>query len=118
MLKNYCTLLYVRGHSNEETIMTHAVTKSAFALLASLMLASTAFAGGSSETSDHFNALDANQDGAISVEEGQKDPTLSESWAEADTNQDNSIDPTEFSAFESMLGEQMSSSPEGSTEQN
>jgi len=96
--------------------MTHGVIKSAFALLASLMLASAALAAGTTESSEHFNALDANQDGAISVEEGQKDPTLSESWAEADTNKDNSIDPVEFSAFESMLGEEMSSSEGGGAE--
>lgn len=45
-----------------------------------------------------FEALDANQDGRISVSEARKDKTLSVRFASADVNQDGYLDKKEFDA--------------------
>jgi len=90
--------------------MTQRVMNGMLGLLASLLLAGTAWAA---DTSEQFNALDTNQDGVLSVEEAQQDATLNEVWADVDTDQNGSIDPVEFSAFEAMSQEEM---PAESTE--
>lgn len=52
-------------------------------------------------TPDRFASLDENNDGQISREEATRgDPSLSEGWDEYDQNRDESIDRSEFSAFE------------------
>jgi hypothetical protein len=52
-----------------------------------------------------FNALDANQDGYVSDEEAKNTPELVERWLEIDTNRDNRLDESEFSALEAVQPE-------------
>lgn len=50
-------------------------------------------------SSDLFNRLDANRDGAISREEAQAESSLSGSWNEYDQNGDQKLDQSEFAAY-------------------
>ncbi len=55
--------------------------------------------GTAAETSG-FGSLDANQDGYVSKDEATVDQGISENWERVDTNGDNRLDQSEFSAFE------------------
>jgi hypothetical protein len=57
-------------------------------------------AGAPDITEETFVTIDANGDGMISVEEAQGSSTLKDGISSADTNQDGSLDVSEFSAFE------------------
>jgi Ca2+-binding EF-hand superfamily protein len=61
------------------------------------------FAGGAvASESEQFTKLDANGDGAISMEEAAVDNKLTEAWSAIDANQDGKVESAEFSAFEEM----------------
>ncbi|QBQ55688.1 EF-hand domain-containing protein [Nitrosococcus wardiae] len=92
----------------------------------SLMLANTAFSAGqqtqqrgmeegqgSTQQSKSFSELDQNQDGSISEEEAENWHTLGSKFDEADRNSDQTIDRSEFSAFERMEGEKSMHPQEG-----
>ena len=72
----------------------HLIISTAF------VAASTFALGALAGETDHFTALDANGDGAISTEEAAASPMLQEGWAKADANQDGKLERAEFSAFE------------------
>lgn len=60
---------------------------------------------GQSTESQMFRSLDQNQDGTISKQEAQKDQQLSKNWSQYDTNKDDKIERSEFSAFEAQMKE-------------
>jgi hypothetical protein len=68
--------------------------------LASLLLASAAFAA--EGTSERFQKLDLDGDGRISSTEASRDPQLSAQWDQIEKKDDNYMDRSEFSAFETM----------------
>lgn len=47
-----------------------------------------------------YTALDADQDGVISVQESEANSALGEKFTEVDVNQDGQIDKAEFAQFE------------------
>jgi Ca2+-binding EF-hand superfamily protein len=55
--------------------------------------------------SQMFKTLDQDQNGTISKEEAQKQQQLSQNWSQYDTNHDDQIDTSEFSAFEAQMKE-------------
>ena len=77
-----------------------SITFKSLSFLASLLMASTAFAAG--DTSERFKQLDVDGDGRISAAETNRDPQLSAVWDQIEKKEDGYIDRSEFSAFESM----------------
>lgn len=51
-----------------------------------------------------YQSLDANNDGAVTKQEGSNLPILIEKWEELDANADGSLDEAEFAKFE-MIAE-------------
>jgi hypothetical protein len=72
--------------------------------LASLFLATAAFAAGDS-SDERFKQLDVDGDGRISAAEASRDPALSTSWDQIEKKEDGYLDRSEFSAFEEQTGE-------------
>lgn len=77
-----------------------SITFKSLTFLASLLMASAAFAEG--DTSERFKLLDVDGDGRISAAEANRDPQLSTVWDQIEKKEDGYIDRSEFSAFESM----------------
>ena len=67
-------------------------------LVASLMLASGALAG--ERAMSGFEALDADKDGQLTAKEASAHQGLTKNWKTVDTDASGTIDPAEFSAFE------------------
>jgi len=67
------------------------------AFVATSAFATSTIAG---EASERFTQLDANGDGAISLEEAAGDPKIANDWATIDANQDGRVESAEFSAYE------------------
>ena len=63
-----------------------------------------------------FSALDSNNDGYLSKDEAQSDPSLKDQWAAIDSNGDGHIDKSEFSAFETQGSAKMPESRSGKTQ--
>jgi len=70
-------------------------------MVGGLMLGTTSFAEGTVD----FATLDVDQNGSLSAEEAAGDPELSARWSEVDSDKSDSIEQSEFSAFESLRGE-------------
>lgn len=81
----------------------HNTMPKALTLLASLLLASTAFAA--EGTSERFQKLDQDGDGRISATEASHDPELSSAWDRIEKKEEGYLDRSEFSAFETMSEE-------------
>ncbi len=77
-----------------------AIHRILFASLA-LALAGAAQAGPQGPMAD-FNALDADRDGHISLQEAEGHRGLAEQWQTLDANRNDQLEPEEFSAFEPL----------------
>lgn len=65
-------------------------------------LTASSFAG---DASERFSQLDADGDGAISLEEATVDPNVADAWGSIDANQDGKLESAEFSAYEEQSKE-------------
>ena len=77
-----------------------SITTKSLTFLASLLLASAAFAA--EDTSERFQQLDLDGDGRISSTEASRDAELSTVWDQIEKKEDGYLDRSEFSAFETM----------------
>lgn len=63
------------------------------------------------ETQPGFQNLDADANGYLSPQEAASNADISKRWNDLDTNKDNMLDKTEFSAFEIDTGGSMNQTP-------
>jgi hypothetical protein len=86
----------------KDTLKIQAIAGAVALTLASGVSVGGEMMGGSTGNmkTPSFSELDANSDGQISQDEAAGSQALQQHWQSADTNGDQKIDRTEFSAFE------------------
>ncbi|HEY9198385.1 MAG TPA: calmodulin [Gammaproteobacteria bacterium] len=67
------------------------------------------------ETQPGFQSLDADANGYLSQQEAASNADVAKRWTDLDTNKDNMLDKSEFSAFEIDTGGDMNQAPAQST---
>ena len=75
-----------------------------YLLITSVLVFPFSVGAGEMENKQAFEKLDVNKDGTISREEAANQQQLVESWKKYDTNTDDKIEYSEFSAFEEATG--------------
>ena len=69
-------------------------------LAAGLLCLSSGLAAEELTTTEQFNKLDMNKDGAVSINEATGQLQLLRKWTDIDKNRDGELEMSEFSAFE------------------
>lgn len=72
-------------------------------LIAGLLCFACSVAADESATTERFNKLDQNKDGAISINEATGQLQMLRKWTDIDTNRDGLLEKSEFSAFEPAI---------------